>query len=301
MIYTVTFNPALDYIVRTDGLEIGKTNRSASEEIYIGGKGINVSTVLGNLGIKSTLLGFLAGFTGYAIENEINKMGLISDFVHLKKGLTRINVKLKTPTETEINAAGPDIPQTAIDELFSKLKNLKSGDIIVLAGSIPKTLPSNIYEKILSALYGKGIKFIVDATGELLTNVLEYQPFLIKPNVDELSEIVGENLDTPEKIVNGAKKLRAKGAVNVLVSMGGDGAMLLDERGEVTFMPILKKGAINTVGAGDSMVAGFLAGYLDTGDYKYALKLGSAAGSATACSPWLATKKDIDEIMRSVK
>lgn len=301
MIYTVTFNPALDYIVRTEGLEIGKTNRSASEEIYIGGKGINVSTVLNNLGIKSTLLGFLAGFTGSAIENEIKKMGLISDFVRLKKGLTRINVKLKTPTETEINAAGPDIPRQALDELFEKLKKLKSGDILVLAGSIPKTLPQNIYEKILSSLYGKGIKFIVDATGELLTNVLEYQPFLIKPNVDELSEIVGANLDTPEKIVNGAKKLRAKGAINVLVSMGGDGAMLLDEHGNATFMPILKKGAINTVGAGDSMVAGFLAGYLETGDYKYALKLGSAAGSATACSPWLATKKDVDEIMQSAK
>ena len=291
MIYTVTFNPALDYILKTDDFNLGTTNRSVFEEITFGGKGINVSYVLSQLGVENTALGFVAGFTGEELLRKINSTGIKTDFIKLSSGNTRINVKIKGNAETEINASGPPITQNDIDQLFKKLENLCEKDVLVLAGSIPKCLPDNIYENILSKLQGKGIRFVVDATGELLLNVLKYNPFLIKPNLAELEDIVGEILDSEEKIISAAFKLKKMGAVNVLVSLGKDGALLIDEFGNIHRQSVLGGKPVNTVGAGDSTVAGFLAGY-DNG-YEYALRLGVAAGGATACSQYLATKEEI--------
>lgn len=291
MIYTLTFNPAIDYVMKTGNLKFGVTNRSENEEIYFGGKGINVSTVLANLGIPNTALGFIAGFTGDALEKSINASGVKTDFIRLENGCTRINVKLKGESETEINAQGPIITDKDIELLYNKLDRLTKGDTLVLAGSVPNTLPQDMYEDILAKLYGKGIRFIVDATGKLLTNVLKYKPFLIKPNRHELEEICGETLSSDEEIIIAAKKLKAAGAVNVLVSLGKDGALLVDEYGGVYKKGAMGGKAINTVGSGDSMVAGFIAG-ADKG-YEYALLLGSAAGSATACSKGLAAKEEI--------
>ena len=289
MIYTVTFNPAVDYIVRTKALTAGAVNRSESEEIYFGGKGINVSLVLSELGVKSKALGFVAGFTGEAIEKGITEKGIDADFVHLEKGFSRINVKIKSDEETELNGQGPEITAKAIDLLFTKLDSLKAGDTLVLAGSIPSSLPSDIYERIMARLSDRGIRFVVDATKELLLKVLKYKPFLIKPNNFELGEMFGVELKTNEDIIKYAGKLREKGAVNVLISMAGDGAILLDEHGKV----------LNPVGCGDSMVAGFIAGG-ENGDYEYALKLGTASGGATAFSDGLAEKKTIDELMEQL-
>lgn len=291
MIYTVTFNPALDYILKTDDFNLGTTNRSVFEEITFGGKGINVSYVLSQLGVENTALGLVAGFTGEELLRKINSTGIKTDFIKLSSGNTRINVKIKGNAETEINASGPPITQNDIEQLFKKLENLCEKDVLVLAGSIPKCLPDNIYENILSKLQGKGIRFVVDATGELLLNVLKYNPFLIKPNLAELEDIVGEILDSEEKIISAAFKLKKMGAVNVLVSLGKDGALLIDEFGNVHRQSVLGGKPVNTVGAGDSTVAGFLAGY-DNG-YEYALRLGVAAGGATACSQYLATKEEI--------
>lgn len=297
MIYTVTFNPALDYVVRMDALALGQVNRTASEDVQLGGKGINVSWVLRELGQENVALGFVAGFTGKAIEDGLAAKGVATDFIHLPAGLTRINVKLKAGEETEINGKGPDISAEALEELFRKLDALGEGDVLVLAGSIPASMPSDVYESILARLEGKKVLCAVDATRDLLVNVLKYKPFLIKPNNHELGEIFGRVLTTDEEIRECAEKLQQQGARNVLVSMAGDGAMLLDENGGCHRLAAYKGKVKNSVGAGDSMVAGFLAGYLDTGDYAYALRVGSAAGSATAFSDVLATRPEIEALL----
>lgn len=299
MVFTVTFNPAIDYVMHTDELQTGSVNRSRSEEIYFGGKGINVSIVLSELGITSKALGFAAGFTGKAIEEGVRNMGVETDFVHLESGFSRINVKIKSDDETDLNGQGPIISDTAISALYEKLDKLKEGDTLVLAGSIPDTLPSDIYEKILARLSGKKIKTVVDATKELLLNVLKYKPFLIKPNNHELGEMFGLTLTSEEEIVKYAGKLKEMGAENVLVSMAGDGAVLLDEHGAVHRCGVCSGKVKNSVGAGDSMVAGFLAGSAE-GDYEYALKLGTAAGGATAFSDGLAKKEDIFRLLEQL-
>ena len=300
MIYTVTFNPALDYIVNMDNLKLGETNRSTSEMILSGGKGINVSIVLKNLGFDNVALGFVAGFTGEEIENGTRKLGITTDFIHLKEGLSRINVKLKASEETEVNGTGPIISEDELNALYGKLENLKKDDILVLAGSVPNTLPQDIYEKIMEMLQDKGIKIVVDATKDLLLNVLKYKPFLIKPNNHELSEIFGVEIKTEQKIIDYAKKLQDKGARNVLVSRAGDGAILIAENGDIYKSPAPKGKVINSVGAGDSMVAGFIAGYLKNNSYEEAFKTGVASGSASAFSKYLAKKEEILEILNTL-
>lgn len=299
MVYTVTFNPAIDYVIRTGEMRLGATNRSEGEEMYFGGKGINVSIVLRELGIDSKALGFTAGFTGEAIEKGLTDMGIDTDFVRLEKGNSRINVKIKSKEETELNGQGPDIGDKAIAALFEKLDRLVDGDSLILAGSIPFSLPTDIYERILERLSGKNIKVVVDATKDLLLNVLKYKPFLIKPNNHELGEMFGMELKTDEDIEKYARRLQDMGAVNVLISMAGDGAMLIDEFGKTHRCGVCKGTVRNSVGAGDSMVAGFLAGSLN-GDYEYALKLGTAAGGATAFSDGLATNEKISELMETL-
>lgn len=299
MVYTVTFNPAVDYIVHTKELRAGATNRSDSEEIYFGGKGINVSIVLSELGVKSKALGFVAGFTGAAIERGVSEKGIDADFVHLSGGFSRINVKIKSDEETELNGQGPKIPDEAVQQLFAKLDELQDGDTLVLAGSIPSSLPSDIYERILARLSGRKIRAVVDATKDLLVKVLKYQPFLIKPNNFELGEIFGVELHTADEIVKYAEKLHEMGARNVLVSMAGDGAVLLDETGKTHVCGVCRGTVKNSVGAGDSMVAGFIAGCEKAG-YEYALKLGTAAGGATAFSEGLATKEKINELLQQL-
>ncbi len=299
MIYTVTFNPAVDYVVHTSELKKGSVNRSKSEEIYFGGKGINVSFVLSELGIPSRALGFVAGFTGRAIEQGVAEKGIETDFVHLEHGFSRINVKIKSDDETELNGQGPDITDEALKALFDKLRELKDGDTIVLAGSIPSALPSDIYEKILDSLSDRRIKIIVDAAKDLLMNVLKFKPFLIKPNNHELGEIFGVTLRTAGEIAEYAGKLKEMGARNVLVSMAGDGALLLDENGRKHICGVCRGTVKNSVGAGDSMVAGFIAGSLQ-GDYEYALRLGTAAGGATAFSGGLAQRDDIYRLLEQL-
>lgn len=292
MIYTVTFNPAVDYVVHTGEMKLGSVNRSGKEEIYFGGKGINVSLVLNELGMKSRALGFVAGFTGDAIERGIAQKGVETDFVHLDNGFSRINVKIKSGEETELNGQGPVIDENALNELFKKLDKLEEGDTIVLAGSIPGSMPSDIYEKILKYLSKKKIRAVVDATKDLLMNVLKYKPFLVKPNHHELGEIFGVTLKNNGEIAKYAAKLKEMGAQNVLVSMASDGALLLDENGEIHVCGVCQGTVKNSVGAGDSMVAGFIAG-VGKGDYEYALRLGTAAGGATAFSDGLAQRNDI--------
>lgn len=302
MIYTVTFNPAIDYIVRMDkALDPGMTNRSVSEDCFFGGKGINVSTVLKNLGIESTALGFAAGFTGKAIVESLVEKGIREEFITLKNGISRINVKIKSDEETEINAQGPKISDEAYNELLEKLDGLQKDDILILAGSIPSSLPSDVYEIILERLYGKGIIFVVDATKDLLLNVLRYKPFLIKPNNHELGEMFGTILNTDDEIEEHAKKLQEMGARNVLISMAGDGAMLITEDGQRFRVGVPEGTVKNSVGAGDSMVAGFVAGYMKTGDYRVALNMGTAAGSATAFSDDLATGDLINSIYETLQ
>ncbi len=296
MIWTLTFNPALDYAVYVPGYTEGKTNRSACEQLDFGGKGINVSYVLHQLGEPTVALGFVAGFTGRALCDLLRTTGVMCDFVELERGMTRINVKIKCENETEINAAGPDISAAALEALYDKLDRIAPGDILLLAGSVPSSLPKDIYETILSRLQGRGIHFAVDAEGQLLLNVLAYRPLLIKPNRAELCGLVGRELITDAEVECAARELQARGARNVLVSLGGDGAMLLDEQGGVHRAFAVGGKPINTVGAGDSMVAGFLSG-LGQG-YEYALRLGIAAGSATACSPQLATRAEIERLMQ---
>lgn len=296
MVYTVTFNPAIDYVVHTVEMRLGEVNRSSSEEMYFGGKGINVSIVLNELGTPSIALGFTAGFTGEAIENGIKAMGIKSDFVRLKTGNSRINVKIKAGEETELNGQGPHIDDEALEALFVKLDKLSDGDTLVLAGSIPSSLPSDIYERIMQRLSDRKIRTVVDATNDLLLNVLKYKPFLIKPNNHELGEMFGVTLSEDEEIERYARKLKDMGAINVLISMAGDGAMLIDENGKCHRCGVCKGKVRNSVGAGDSMVAGFLTG-AQNGDYEYALKLGTAAGGATAFSDGLAVKTKIEELL----
>lgn len=299
MVYTVTFNPAIDYVVYTDKITKGGVNRAKREKIYFGGKGINVSIVLNELGVASKALGFVAGFTGDAIEKNIAQRGIETDFVHLEEGFSRINVKIKSDSETELNGQGPTIDDKALNVLFEKLDNLSKNDTIVLAGSIPDSIPTDIYEKILKRLQNKNVKAVVDATKDLLMNVLKYKPFLIKPNNYELGEMFGVTLKTNGEIAEYAGKLKAMGAQNVLVSMAGNGALLLDEYGKMHTCGVCKGTIKNSVGAGDSMVAGFIAGLMQ-GDYEYALKLGTAAGGATAFSEGLAEKPLIDRLLQQL-
>lgn len=299
MIYTFTFNPAIDYVVHAEKVVQGEVNRLCGEEIFFGGKGINVSLVLSELGVKSKALGFIAGFTGEAIEKGVRDSGIDADFIKLDKGFSRINVKIKSEAETDLNGQGPDIPQNKIDELFEKLTEIKDGDTVVLAGSIPSSLPSDIYERILARLSGRNVKAVVDATKDLLLNVLKYRPFLVKPNSFELGEMFGVRLRTTSEIIKYARKLQNMGAVNVLVSMAGDGAVLLDEKGEIHVCGVCKGKVKNSVGAGDSMVAGFIAGS-EQGNYEYALKLGTASGGATAFSEGLAKREDIFELLEQL-
>lgn len=299
MIYTVTFNPAIDYIVHTGQMQVGQVNRSQGEELYFGGKGINVSFVLHELGLPSKALGFVAGFTGAAIEAGIQEQGIATDFVHLDSGFSRINVKIKSSEETELNGQGPNISEAAVAELFEKLNQLQDGDVLILAGSIPNTMPADSYEKILAHLSDKKIKVVVDATKDLLLNVLPYHPFLIKPNNHELGELFGVTLHSIEEIATYAKKLQEMGAQNVLISMAGDGALLIDETGKQHVCGVCKGTVKNSVGAGDSMVAGFVAGSMQ-GDYEAALKLGTAAGGATAFSEGLAQRAEIERLLQQL-
>lgn len=298
MVYTLTFNPAIDYVVYTDQMETGRTNRSKREQIYFGGKGINVSLVLNELGIRSKVLGFIAGFTGDAIEKAISDTGIDTDFVHLENGFSRINVKIKSSDETELNGQGPDISEEAISQLFNRLDMLNDGDTLVLAGNIPSSLPSDIYEKILQYLSGKKLRIVVDATKDLLLNTLKYKPFLIKPNNFELGEIFGVDLNSVDDIAIYAAKLKEMGASNVLVSMAGNGALLIDERGITHICGVCKGTVRNSVAAGDSMVAGFIAGCCS--GYEYALKLGTASGGATAFSDGLAKKELIFQLLKQL-
>lgn len=300
MIYTVTFNPSLDYIVSVDDFKMGMTNRTSSELLLPGGKGLNVSMVLGNLGIENTALGFVAGFTGAEIIRRIEQMGVRTDLIPIDAGISRINVKLKSIDGTEINGCGPEISEENVQKLMGKLDVLQKGDVLVLAGSIPNSMPDDIYKRIMERLSGRDVMIAVDATKDLLVNVLEYHPFLIKPNNHELGEIFGKELKTREEVIPYAKKMQEMGAVNVLVSMAGEGAVLAAEDGSVRDVAAPKGKLVNGVGAGDSMVAGFLAGWMEKKDYGHAFYMGVAAGSASAFSELLATRKEIEAVYQQV-
>ncbi len=293
MIYTVTFNPALDYVIRVKDFTLGEVNRTYSEQIFYGGKGINVSAVLAALGVKSTALGFVAGFTGEEIERGVKTLGFSSDFIHVKEGMSRINVKLKSNEESEINGMGPVIAREDVEALFVRLDKLREGDSLVLSGSIPASIDDRIYETIMERLSDRKISITVDAEKRLLLNVLKYHPFLIKPNNHELGEMFGVKLRDQKEVEVYARRLQELGARNVLVSMAGDGALLITETGKTYYQEAARGSVKNSVGAGDSMVAGFLAGYLQNGDFAHALKLGTASGGATAFSDGLASRKEI--------
>lgn len=301
MICTVTFNPSLDYIVSVDNFELGMTNRTSSELILPGGKGINVSIVLKNLGVDSTAIGFSAGFTGDELIRLIEENGIHADFIKIEEGMTRINLKLKTIDGMEINGAGPVIDQKSLDQLMDKLDQLKSGDTLVLAGSIPYSMPDDMYERILKKLQGRGIQFVVDATKDLLVKVLPYHPFLIKPNNHELGEIFNVKLNTREDVIPYGKKLQEMGAQNVLISMAGQGAVLIAADGSVHKAAAPKGKLVNAVGAGDSMVAGFMYGWQEKKDYEHAFLTGIAAGSASAFSEYLATKEEVEKVYNQIK
>ena len=300
MIYTVTFNPSLDYIVSVNDFQLGLTNRTDSELILPGGKGINVSTILMNLGIDSTAFGFAAGFTGEEIIREVEAMGIRSDFIKIDSGISRINLKLKNIDGTEINGSGPEISEEKIEELLRKLDILGEGDILVLAGSIPASMPADMYSTIMERLQHKNVTFIVDATKDLLINVLKYKPFLIKPNNHELGELFDVKLTTREEVIPYGKKLQKQGARNVLISMAVEGAVLVAEDGSVYEAPAPKGTLVNAVGAGDSMVAGFTAGWIEKKDYRHAFYMGVSAGSASAFSEYLATKEEIMDLYEKV-
>ena len=300
MIYTVTFNPSLDYVVQVEHFQGDAVNRTSEEHVYPGGKGNNVAVIVSNLGMKSRALGFKAGFTGAAMEQMLQEFGCDTDFIALEEGVTRINVKVKSDDEFEINGQGPRIPDEKIRQLYEKLDALESGDVLVLSGSIPNTLPDDMYERIMERLAGTGVRISVDATKDLLMNVLKYHPFLIKPNNHELGEMFGVTLESDDEIAEYARKLQEMGARNVLVSMAGDGAILVTEDGSVLKQLPPAGEVVNSVGAGDSMVAGFLAGYLKTGSYEEALKLGTAAGSATAFTSWLADAGTVGELYKKL-
>ena len=300
MICTVTFNPSLDYIVSVENFRLGLTNRTSSELMLPGGKGVNVSTVLMNLGIENTALGFAAGFVGDEIVRQMEEMGVQNGFIRIEEGVSRINLKLKSIDGTEINGQGPVISPEHVEELMKQLDRLGEGDVLFLSGSIPASMPDDAYQKIMERLDGRGVQIIVDATKDLLLNVLEYHPFLIKPNNHELGEIFDVELKTREDVIPYAKKLQEKGAVNVLVSMAGEGAVLIDANGDVHMAPAPKGTLVNGVGAGDSMVAGFMAGWLEKQDYEHAFCMGVSAGSASAFSEHLATKAEIEAVYQQV-
>ena len=301
MIYTVTFNPAIDYVVNLNGSLIpGEINRVVSEDFQFGGKGINVSNVLRTLGVETKALGFIAGFTGDGLENGLRAMGLETDFIRVADGMTRINMKVKAAEETEINGMGPMITVEDMDKLIAQLYQITPEDTLVFSGSIPSCLPGDTYEKLMAHLDGRGIRIAVDAEKNLLVNVLKYHPFLIKPNNHELGDIFGKKLTTDEEIVECAAKLQEMGGRNILISMAGDGALLLDEEGKSHRIGCPSGKVVNSVGAGDSMVAGFLAGYLKSGDYDHALRLGTAAGSATAFSLRLGSREKIDALLATL-
>ncbi len=296
MIYTVTFNPSLDYIVDVENFHLGMTNRTCSEQMMAGGKGINVSIVLQNLGIENTALGFIAGFTGEEIRRQVSQIGIRAQFISIPEGVSRINLKLRSIDGTEINGMGPTIGQAQMDALYEKLDTLTDQDTLVLAGSIPASMPSSIYSDIMERLQEKGVTFVVDATKQLLLNVLRYKPFLIKPNNHELGELFGVTLSTREAVVPYARRLQERGARNVLISMAGQGAVLVAEDGSVHLTPAPKGTLVNAVGAGDSMVAGFLAGWQEQHDYGHAFRMGVAAGSASAFSRYLATREEVERV-----
>lgn len=300
MIYTVTFNPSLDYIVSVDDFKLGLTNRTSSELMLPGGKGINVSIVLKNLGIQSTALGFMAGFTGKEIARRLEEEGVASDFIQIEEGISRINLKLKSIDGTEINGSGPKISKEKVEELMKRLNTMKEGDVLFLAGSIPASMPDDIYSRIMKELKDKGIMIVVDATRDLLMNVLEYRPFLIKPNNHELGEIFEVTLKTREDVIPYGRKLQEKGARNVLISMAGEGAVLVAEDGQVFEKPAPKGTLVNGVGAGDSMVAGFMAGWMEKQDHEYAFHMGISAGSASAFSENLATREEVQAVYEQV-
>ena len=300
MIYTVTFNPSLDYIVSVKDFRPGMTNRTSSELMLAGGKGINVSIVLGNLGIKSTALGFIAGFTGDEIVRRLHNGGINSEFIKINDGISRINIKLKSIDGTEINGQGPHIDSSHIEQLMNRLRRLESGDVLVLAGSIPAGISDNIYKDIMDMLKDKGVQIVVDATSRLLTNVLEYNPFFIKPNQHELGDIFNVTLNTQEEVIPYALELKKMGAVNVCVSMGGKGAILVADDGNV-YKAKAPDGILkNSVGAGDSLVAGFLSGWIEKKDYEYAFRKGVATGSASAFSERLATNGEVNDFIGKV-
>lgn len=297
MIFTVTFNPSLDYIVRVDEMRLGTINRTNYEQLLPGGKGINVSIVLGNLGHPSRALGFSAGVTGVALEKLLADTGVDADLVHVKAGFTRINAKVKAVEETEINGQGPRIAPEDVDALFSKLDVLGQDDTLVISGSVPNTLPSDMYEQVMERLAGRGVRIVVDAERDLLTRVLSYRPFLVKPNNYELGDIFGVALKTRDEVVPYARRMQEMGAQNVLVSMAGEGGVLVAADGQVYQSPAAKGTVVNSVGAGDSCVAGFLAGLMETGSYQTAFRMGLAAGSASAFSDHLATRPEVEDLM----
>lgn len=300
MIYTITFNPSLDYIVTVPEFKLGAVNRTEKEILFPGGKGINVSIVLKNLGMESTILGFTAGFTGEEICRRVKEMGCKEKLITVENGYSRINLKLRSKEESEINGMGPVIEQEVINQLYRQLEGLRKGDILVLAGSIPSSMPDTMYSDIMQFLEGKGIQVVVDATRDLLVNVLKYHPFLIKPNNHELGEIFGVELKEKTEVLKYAKKLQEQGARNVLVSMAGEGAVLAAEDGSVYESAAPKGHVVNSVGAGDSMVAGFLYGYLRSEMYKTAFQVGVATGSASAFSENLATKAEVETVLKTM-
>lgn len=298
MIYTLTFNPSLDYVVQLDALRPGEINRATHESIIAGGKGINVSIVLHNLGHESCALGFVAGFTGLELRRMLANLGVTSDFVEVARGKTRINVKVHALEETEINGMGPNVTDADVDKLYDKLDRLQADDMLIVSGSVPSALPSDMYERILKRLDGRGVDFVVDAERDLLANVLPYRPFLVKPNNHELGDIFGVELNTRDEVVPYARKLQDQGARNVLVSMAGEGAVLVSERDDVIAGDAPKGTVVNSVGAGDSMVAGFVAGYQESqGDYETAFRLGVCTGSATAFKTDLATRPEVEALL----
>lgn len=302
MIYTITFNPSIDYMVTVDHFQLGQVNRAKKEYILPGGKGINVSIVLKNLGIDSIALGFIAGFTGEEIKNTVeNKFHINTNFINVNNGFSRINFKMKSDEESEVNGNGPEIKTEDLKNLYNQLSELKEGDILILSGSIPRSLPNSIYSEIMERLNHKGIDIVVDATGDLLMNVLKNRPFLIKPNNHELSEMFHVKLSNMNDIVKYAKKLQEMGARNVLISMAGDGALLICENGKIYKSDAPKGKVKNSVGAGDSMVAGFVAGYYETNDYRHAFKMGVSTGSASAFSENLATKEEVEDLYKTIK
>ncbi len=299
MIYTVTFNPSLDYIVNVDHLVLGRVNRTTSEIIYPGGKGVNVSIVLKNLGFDNTALGFLAGFTGEEIRVRMERLGIRADFIEVPEGMSRINMKIRSDEESEINGMGPAIRDEDIEALYQRLDALTADDVLVLAGSIPSVMPETMYSDIMKRLDGRGVRIAVDATRDLLMNVMPYHPFVVKPNNHELGEIFDVELNTRAEVVPYAKKLQEKGARNVIISMAGEGAVMIDEDGGVHESAAPKGKVVNSVGAGDSMVAGFIAGYLSTGDYEQAFRMGVCTGSASAFSEELATKEEVENLLKA--